>query len=413
MGTVYLAANAIPGTLNVFGHLQLVFQGDNNTWAELEVQAPTDLLMGDVLLLGDWVFHTDGTRDHGTTEFVDSDGTILDPSNYLRMELGTRDGQTAEELWEAAINFASALSVSANGAEYDVNQNSNSFAFTLLEGLGYNASSLISQLSSVGPFPGASLNVLQDRVVLESLPGPGGDFISFIGIETAGSLGSDALVGGRVQDELFGLYSDDFLSGLGGTDLLVGSRGDDLISGGTGQDAAAYFDATNGVDVNLAQSRGVDRAGMGTDTLLSIEDAVGSFGLDNLTGDNGANLLSGLSGSDSLRGASGDDTLMGDAGNDTLRGDAGRDVIDGGSGNDLLWGGADADVFFFQTNDQGAVIQDFQVGVDFILIDSATDRFDQIGFSSTEQGVEMRFAGNTVLFNGVFQVIDEDHFFFA
>jgi hypothetical protein len=63
------------------------------------------------------------------------------------------------------------------------------------------------------------------------------------------------------------------------------------------------------------------------DTLLGIEEAIGSAGADTLRGDANANLL---------QAAGGDDTVDGRAGDDVLWGGTGFDRLTGGPGNDEL-----------------------------------------------------------------------------
>lgn len=72
---------------------------------------------------------------------------------------------------------------------------------------------------------------------------------------------------------------------------------------------------------------------------------------------------------DLVVGSSGNDTLGGGAGRDTISGGAGRDTIIGGSGRDVLNGGADADRFVYTSLvDAGDVIEDFQLGLDRLVI---------------------------------------------
>jgi Ca2+-binding RTX toxin-like protein len=78
--------------------------------------------------------------------------------------------------------------------------------------------------------------------------------------------------------------------------------------------------------------------GSGADTLVDVENLLGSAHADTLVGDEHANTLGGEGGHDLLSGLSGDDALNG--------GD-GDDVLEGGIGNDHLTGGVGDDVFRF------------------------------------------------------------------
>jgi Ca2+-binding RTX toxin-like protein len=80
-------------------------------------------------------------------------------------------------------------------------------------------------------------------------------------------------------------------------------------------------------------------------------------------------LLFGDDANGTLEGGNGGDRLLGGSGNDLFVGNAGRDRLTGGSGLDTLVGGSGQDSFFFQSPNLGLdQIQDFQSGVDQILI---------------------------------------------
>jgi Ca2+-binding RTX toxin-like protein len=98
------------------------------------------------------------------------------------------------------------------------------------------------------------------------------------------------------------------------------------------------------------------------DTLISIEDVIGSAFDDIILGNDVANLLSGQSGADRLEGRGGDDTLFGDLGND---------ILNGGLGNDSLTGGGDADTFVIGANSGNDSITDF-TDLDTILFDATS-----------------------------------------
>jgi Ca2+-binding RTX toxin-like protein len=135
-------------------------------------------------------------------------------------------------------------------------------------------------------------------------------------------------------DSLVGTAGDDLLSGGGDNDTLAGLGGNDTLDGGTGIDTADYTQAAAGVNVWLALSGAQATGGAGTDTLVGIENLLGSAFADTLRGNGLANALAGADGDDSLNGGGGSDTLDGGAGNDTLDGSAGDDVLAGNDGDD-------------------------------------------------------------------------------
>jgi Ca2+-binding RTX toxin-like protein len=195
----------------------------------------------------------------------------------------------------------------------------------------------------------------------------------------------DAIAGTAGDDVIVGTTGDDVIEGLGGNDILTGGAGADTLDGGTGNDTASYADSIMGVTVNLATGVGSGGDAQG-DTLMNIENLIGSANGDTLIGDTNNNVLEGGAGADVLNGGAGSDTasyagaatgviasladasintgdaagdtftnienligsshadrLTGDAGDNTIDGGLGNDTIDGGAGNDTLIGGAGDD----------------------------------------------------------------------
>jgi Ca2+-binding RTX toxin-like protein len=151
-----------------------------------------------------------------------------------------------------------------------------------------------------------------------------------------GLLGDDQLLGGNGNDKLFG--SD-------GNDRLVGGAGNDLLDGGDGAfDLADYSSAASRVVVDLSLTAAQDTQGAGTDTLVDIEQLLGSQFNDALLGDSVNNVFNGLNGNDSLTGRDGSDRLLGQGGNDKMFGNKNGDAFDGGPGDDTINGGNGFDV---------------------------------------------------------------------
>ncbi len=127
-----------------------------------------------------------------------------------------------------------------------------------------------------------------------------------------GGEGNDSLNGGGDDDQLYGETGADTLFGHLGNDYLEGGAGADVIDGAHGIDAASYRQSAAAVNVDLTRSgaqSGGDAAG---DTLVDIENLIGSALCDTLVGNSGHNLLSGGDGADSLDGGQGHDWLIGD-----------------------------------------------------------------------------------------------------
>jgi Ca2+-binding RTX toxin-like protein len=212
----------------------------------------------------------------------------------------------------------------------------------------------------------------------------------------------DTFTGDAGSNTLFGLNGNDVLNGGDGNDFLYGGAGNDVIDGGGGQDAVGFYGATGPITASLVTGTS---SGQGADTLISIEDLLGSDYNDTLTGDDGNDTLSGGDGNDFLAGGAGDDamtgggqpfdavaffdargpvtaslvtgkasgdgddtfsgvaqlyggdysdTLIGDGADNVLIGFGGNDTLNGGDGNDSITGGPGDD-----TIDGGAGTFDF------------------------------------------------------
>ncbi|WP_461208927.1 hypothetical protein [Desulfocurvus sp. DL9XJH121] len=219
-----------------------------------------------------------------------------------------------------------------------------------------------------------------------------------------GMCGDDFLIGdyppspeGSVPDT--GIFDDTLFSTVGGNDTMVGGDGDDEFLSGKGNDliigdfleSSGYENTViydrpwdisghtwgpTGVTVDLYAGTGdnflsnyyayggaygtaTDEWG-DTDTLVGIQNVVGSYYKDSISGNDEDNELEGLEGDDTLTGnlgadlisgGEGDDSMFGDdaasaetsGGNDTISGGEGNDTIDGGYGDDMLWGDSGAD----------------------------------------------------------------------
>jgi VCBS repeat-containing protein len=139
-----------------------------------------------------------------------------------------------------------------------------------------------------------------------------------------GGDGNDVLVAGPGNNELFGDNGDD---------MLFSGPGNDLLDGGAGNNTANYSLATAGVTVSTAELGPQHTGGAGTDTLVNIQNLIGSNYDDHLTGDQGNNVLNGGLGNDVLNGGAGDDILIGGPGNNTLTGGPGHDTFQWQAGN--------------------------------------------------------------------------------
>jgi len=150
-----------------------------------------------------------------------------------------------------------------------------------------------------------------------------------------GGNGADSVLGNAGNNLLFGNAGADTLDGGAGNDSLDGGAGDDRLIGGSGTDIIDYSRLSGAISFNLASGT-ASGSGIGTDTLVDIEGAVGGSGADSVLGNAGNNLLFGNAGADTLDGGAGSDNLYGDAGNDMLIADGSGDYLNGGDGDDVI-----------------------------------------------------------------------------
>jgi serralysin len=162
-----------------------------------------------------------------------------------------------------------------------------------------------------------------------------GDTDRFTGIEGVwGSRFNDNITGSAGNNEFAGLRGRDTINGGGGTDYVTYE--DDYWSGGRlGIRADLETSFSNGSVTGFA----VDGFGQ-RDTLISIEDIMGTRYDDQITGSRFDNWL---------RGGDGADTLAGGGGRDTFQWRSGEEIGDNDVVNGFASTGASADVLQFRT----------------------------------------------------------------
>ena len=211
------------------------------------------------------------------------------------------------------------------------------------------------------------------------------------------------LTGSGFGDILTGDEGDNVISGGPGNDTLAGGPGADRLDGGAGIDTADYSDSDRGVivrmDYDQIQSRHAE------DTLVAIENLIGSAADDDLGGDRHDNVIDGGSGNDVLYGVRGDNKLIGGVGNDDLIGGLHADTLMGGPGDDRLWGGWGADTFVFGPGDGTDTVTDFISGTDKLdLTAFDIESVEEIAMNTTDDGVTIDLSdidGGSILLAGL------------
>lgn len=329
--------------------------------------------------------------------FTDFQGTFIetltDGGGFDRLDLSGLTRAASVDLREGKLSSIGW----ANARDGAVNNYSIAFG-TEIEGvIGTNSNDILTGNNLDNFFVGLAGN---DRIE----GGDGTDTLSYsndpravqVNLETGlaqdGNGGTDSLRGIEIVS---GSAFDDVLRGDGARNTLRGLAGNDLLDGG-GQPAygniplfiadAADYSGTGAVrvSVNLTLGRAEDGLG-GVDTLVGIEDVIGSDGNDTLIGDGGRNGFRGFAGDDVIDGM-GNDPLQGDfisyfldaasvnvdlktgiardgfGGTDTLRGienvngsrfsdslrgDDGHNIFQGLNGDDIISGESGLDVSIY------------------------------------------------------------------
>ncbi|MBX7540662.1 cadherin-like domain-containing protein [Qipengyuania sp. GH29] len=183
-----------------------------------------------------------------------------------------------------------------------------------------------------------------------------------------------------------------------------GTTGDDVfvyeISDGQDSDTATLTITVTAIadGVLIEGGRGASNfvGTDGDDTLL------GGRGNDTISGSDGSDTISGGNGNDNLDGGASIDLLDGGNGDDILIGGLGDDFLNGGKGDDIMTGGAGGDTFVFDGGKKDTSIDhitDFEVGIDKILVDGATEI---VGISEIDGSTLVSFkGGGGVILGGV------------
>jgi Ca2+-binding RTX toxin-like protein len=144
----------------------------------------------------------------------------------------------------------------------------------------------------------------------------GNDTVSYVSATSAVnvslSIGGPQSTGGSGIDTLISIEN---ITGSNSDDTLQGNAFNNVLNGGLGNDYVSYSSATGSVTIDLG---GFATGAAGFDTLISIENAIGSDFADTIIGNTFNNVI-----------ASG-------GGNDFIVASLGSDVIDGGLGTDTV-----------------------------------------------------------------------------
>ena len=368
------------GVIDVSGRLFNQNQGLFNNEGRINIKSGARLInLGDIFFNNRGIVDNDGTifnnfNNNGGTltgsgtfkqdgSFLTIDSGIFRPEGF-RVEAGFNlDGGTLELLQPGNTLLTVIENVNLNSGTIEFGDLSglDLGSYTLIDGessLNINADLLATAESRVNSFDTDSLDlelIQQDNdlvVTVEAIDTPPAEnpvVTNSLNPVNAGTSGNDGITG---------TDADDLIEGLGGNDAIEGKAGDDVIDGGEGIDTVVYQFDPAGVDVRLGpdlwstatNGRAFDGYG-DIDTIIGIENIIGSRFDDNLRGDGNNNSLTGGNGNDTINGGTGDDFMTGSAGADNLT------------------GGGGSDTFLYLSPDEGGdTITDFEVATDEILV---------------------------------------------
>jgi Ca2+-binding RTX toxin-like protein len=252
-------------------------------------------------------------------------------------------------------------------------------------------------------------NTLVGGMGNDQLNGAGGSdavsYVNALGLVTvnlatgsaSGADGSDTLSG---IEQIHGSAYNDELIGDAGQNVLRGNGGDDRLDGGAGTlDTADYSNAPKAVVVNLVQ--GTATGGDGNDTVIGIEQLIGSAFADTLIGDATPNSFKGNGGDDQIDGGLGVDTVdysgatsavtvslwenkaTGPDGTDTL---VSIEEVIGSAFSDTLTGNIESNTFIGGAGDDNL---DGDNGLDFALYSAPKSSFTVVQY-----GIKTLLIGN-------------------
>ena len=260
--------------------------------------------------------------------------------------------------------------------------------------LGWATQAIVLNLNTVSSFLGAGS--VSNVEGMDVVTGSGADRITGHGTAVM----TDRIATGAGNDLIkLWMQGDDVVHGGAGSDLLEViyrvATNDVWLTNLTGSLATGYSGMFNGAGANNVTFAGIERFRF-TDLSAGNDIITTGNGNDTLNGGGGNDRLTSAGGADRLNGGLGNDTLNGGLGNDRLNGGGGNDTLFGAGGDDRLVGGAGADRFVFNTGYGNDTVQDFQNGIDHILIATGAASFADVGVAQNGVNTVLSFANVTV-----------------
>ena len=308
-------------------------------------------------------FGADGGRIHSIT--VDGTTYSWDGANLITRTGANPGSQAGNSMTATTPNGATLTLNFATGIwSYAPPENpivgSEQFAYTVIDGDGDTAPSMLTVTVAEGGGPGGG-NIATADLVITNASGSG----AAIAIAEAALLANDQ-PGATITGSASNVVDAASVVRGGGTFTFTDNDGD----------GGSFFYSTSPSDSARVT---VNRAQAGESTLD------GTSASEILVGrDGAADTVNGRGGNDYLYGLGGDDALVGGDGDDVMDGGAGNDILKGGSGNDRLTGGSGNDQFRFATNSGSDIVTDYTDNQDKIaFFDDGDDNGGSVNFGAT------------------------------
>ncbi len=329
----------VAGDMRAVGESSQIFYGGDDTI--ITSGAFDDTLSGDVEFIGNGI-----TRNGGDDSIRAGDGDDALYGEYVTntssLSVGNVLNGGDDTLWGEGGNdqlFGQSGSDVLNGGSGNDTLNGGVGADAIDGGTGVGDVIDYSDASS-----GVSLDLAENDIWIMSSGGES-DFV-------------------RNVEDIIGSGSNDTLTGNSLANVLEGGAGNDYLDGEDGSDTASYASAPVSVVLDLGISGLQGTIGAGDDTLVSIENLIGSEFDDTLFGNSGKNTINGGDGNDIIL-TDGATSGFSDPGSDKFFGGMGDDTIgfslDGvgqsGVGEEHVMDGQEGvDTFVFETYTTGYTV---------------------------------------------------------
>ncbi|MEG4056465.1 calcium-binding protein, partial [Microcoleus sp. Pol7_B2] len=162
---------------------------------------------------------------------------------------------------------------------------------------------------------------------------------------------ANRILGAEDNDSIYGGLGSDSLHGEQGDDFLQGEAGNDLLNGGIGIDTISYANSIGGVIVNIDENNNYRHQQTAGIFDLEPNFAIGSGkALDRFGSEDS------IVGVENIVGSSFEDILIGNALDNAIEAGAGNDLVVSSAGNDRLEGNGGIDTVSFRRDPNGVYV---------------------------------------------------------